>query len=449
MSALWQLHELQETLDLPLGEENIGINGVAINSRELAAGDLFIALRDKRDGHEFVNEAAAAGAAAVLVDHDCGDIGIPQLVVEDTLAALWKLGEAARARSQAKFIAVTGSCGKTSTKEMIARMLGAHAPVHSFNNKIGVPVTLLRTPKDTAYAVMELGMNQSGEIAPLAQLVKPDVAIVTNVQPVHLAAFNSLDDIRREKLSIVEGLNPDGTLVVPENLDLGQLEWEGNITRFAFGSGEVFAQRVKQGATWEVSASVQGDVVDFSLTPGGMHRVMNALAALAACSVVGADITACAAYIGDVSVMPGRGVPIEVGPVTVIDDSFNANPASVRVALESLRQHEGARRRFVFLGDMLELGNKSDQYHRDLMEDCEGLNGVYCVGEYMRHLYDALPTTCKWGYSKTAGEVDLNAITQSLRPGDVILVKGSKKIFWVHEFVNKLTEALKKQQEAA
>ena len=341
---------------------------------------------------------------------------------------------------------MTGSAGKSGTKEFLAAMLaGSHAAKSSYNNFWGVPLTLANMPANAPYAVVEMGMNRPGEIARLSQLTQPDVALVVNVRPVHLEALGSLEAIRQEKLSIRRGLASNGVLVVPTDLSLAGLDrMPSTVVRFGNG-GEIKANDWHaHGDDWHVSADVDGEDVDMMIQQGAPHRLQNALAALACCWAVGADARTCAQRAGLVSTMPGRGVVNHAGSVTLIDDSFNANPASVAAALQGLVARATKGRRIAILGDMLELGGDSAAYHAGLAAECRHLDGVVCVGPLMKNLYDALPAGVGVAYYPDPATVEPRDVAKRLVPGDTVVIKGSKKIFWVRNFAKELMAELER-----
>jgi UDP-N-acetylmuramoyl-tripeptide--D-alanyl-D-alanine ligase len=452
--VLWTIAEVARALRLTEDFPDTAIDRVTQDSRLVKPGDLFVALSgtpsggfissfaSARDGWEFAANAEAAGAVAMIVPHRIDNIGVPQLVVKDTLLdGLWALARAARARFKGPVIGLTGSAGKTSTKEFIAAYPTAYASPSSFNNFWGVPLTLCNADPQASVWAVEMGMNQPGEIARLSVLTEPTVALVVNVQPVHLEKLGSLEAIRREKVSIAQGLSKDGVLVLPSDVDAP--EWNGRIVRFGEGAEVHALHHVARGEAWTVTAQLCGATIEFSLTPGAPHRMHNALAALAAIDAAGLDATALAKELGAVGIMSGRGVEQSVAGVTLIDDSFNGNPASTAAALDSLKArpvHDG--RRIAVLGDMLELGAEAPAYHAALAKHLAGIDGVYCVGPLMRHLYDLLPAQTALGWHESPVTLEPQAIAALLRSGDVVVVKGSKKMFWVNKFVPRLLAAL-------
>ena len=455
MSApLWTIAEVARALGLAGKFPETAIDFVTQDSRLVKPGCLFVALSgtpsggfissfaSARDGWEFAKQAEAAGAVAMIVPHRIEGASVPQLVVKDTLIdGLWMLARAARARFDGPVIGLTGSAGKTSTKEFLAAYPGAYASPSSFNNFWGVPLTLCNAgPKATLW-VVEMGMNQTGEIARLSELTQPTVALVVNVQPVHLEMLGSLEAIRREKVSIAQGLPKEGVLVLPGDVEAP--EWNGKIVRFGDASEVRALKHSAQGESWNVVVQVNDKQIEFGLTPGAPHRLQNALAALASIHAAGLDETLLAKELGTVGIMSGRGVEQTAHGVTVIDDSFNGNPASMVAALDSLKArpvHKG--RRIAILGDMLELGADAPAYHEKLAGHLPGIDGVYCVGPLMRHLYDLVPAENGLGWYEDPATLEPQKIATLLRDGDVVVVKGSKKMFWVNKFVPRLLAAL-------
>jgi UDP-N-acetylmuramoyl-tripeptide--D-alanyl-D-alanine ligase len=454
VAPLWTVADVARALHVVGTFPETGIDFVTQDSRLVRPGSLFVALSgtpsggfvssfaSARDGWEFAGKAEAAGAVAMIVPHRIEGVGIPQLVVSDTLTdGLWRLARAARARFKGPVIGLTGSAGKTSTKEFIAAYPKSYASPSSFNNFWGVPLTLCNADPQASLWVVEMGMNQPGEIARLSELTQPTVALVVNVQPVHLEKLGSLEAIRREKVSVAQGLPDNGVLVLPTEVEAP--EWKGTVLRFGDSSQAHEIEHEPSGDGWNVSAEVCGCRLRFNLTPGASYRVQNALAALAATQAAGLDVTELAKKFGQVGIMSGRGVQQTVGGVTVIDDSFNGNPASMAAALESLKAHPAKKgRRIAVLGDMLELGADAPAYHQQLTQHLRGIDGVYCVGPLMRHLYELLPINQGLGLHEDPVTLEPQEIAALLKPGDVVVVKGSKKMFWVNKFVPRLLVAL-------
>jgi UDP-N-acetylmuramoyl-tripeptide--D-alanyl-D-alanine ligase len=431
--------------------------GVSIDSRNLVPGDLFVALTDARDGHDFVRAALDVGAAGALVARvppGCTEAD-PLVIVPDVLAALTDIARAARARSGARVVAVTGSVGKTSTKEMLRAVLGALGPTHaaeaSYNNHWGVPLTLARLPAHAAFAVVEIGMNHPGEIAPLSRLTRPHVAVITTVAAAHLEAFDSIDGIAHEKAAIFDGLEPGGIAVWHGGLAVSPILAAAARAHAArsitFGpSGDAdyrLADVTITDAATVARAEHQGQSILFKVLSPGRHFAENALAVLAVAEALGADPAVTATDLGRWSPPPGRGqrerVILDIVDThegfDLIDDAFNANPASLAAALDVLAAAEpqddigrrAAGRRIAILGDMLELGPTEDDLHRAvaLHPAMARIHLIHCVGPRMRALWDLLPREKRGEWHATAP--DLAARARLLADaGDVILVKGSK-----------------------
>jgi UDP-N-acetylmuramoyl-tripeptide--D-alanyl-D-alanine ligase len=461
MSAapLWTIAEVARALGLSGTFADTGVEFVTQDSRLVKPGSLFVALSgtpsggfvssfaSARDGWDFAANAQAAGAVAMIVPHKIEGVSVPQLVVKDTLLdGLWALARAARARFKGPVIGLTGSAGKTSTKEFIAAYPQAYASPSSFNNFWGVPLTLCNASPRASVWVVEMGMNQAGEISRLSDLSQPTVATVVNVQPVHLEKLGSLQAIRQEKVSIVRGLPANGVLVLPGGVDAP--EWTGKIIRFGEALDVRELKHVADGESWRVAAEVCGKQLEFTLTPGAPHRLQNSLAALASIHAAGLDAMNLARKLGGVGIMSGRGVEQSAGGAILIDDSFNGNPASMVAALDSLKARPpGKGRRIAILGDMLELGLEAPAYHQALAKHLAGIDGVYCVGPLMRHLYDLLPVGKGLGWHEDPATLEPKEIAALLRGGDVVVVKGSKKMFWVNKFVPRLVAALQAKAE--
>jgi UDP-N-acetylmuramoyl-tripeptide--D-alanyl-D-alanine ligase len=431
--------------------------GVEIDSRAVAPGDLFVALEGgARDGHGFIADALAKGAAAAMVRHVPEGVAAdaPLLIVDDTLAALGRLGAAARARlaPSARVIGVTGSVGKTGTKEMLREMLApqgrTHAAAKSFNNHIGVPLTLARMPADTAFAVIEMGMNHAGEIGPLSRLSRPHVALITTVEAVHIEFFDSEEGIADAKAEIFEGVAPGGVAVLNgDNRHYARLraaaEARGlSVTTFGRdGEARLRSAELREGVT-VARAEIGGVALAFKIAAPGRHLAQNALGALACVAAAGGDLARAALGLADWRAPAGRGARWVValgdhgvdGEIVVIDESYNANPASVGAALEVLEAtpvRDGVGRiargrRIACLGDMLELGADAEAMHAGLAAhpamakvDC-----VMTVGPLMRALHAALPAEKRgeWhGDAKSAAK----RLRRVVDAGDVVMVKGS------------------------
>ncbi len=433
MSALWTMAEAVAATG---GRCDLdwSASGVSIDTRTLQKGDIFVALQDVRDGHEFVAQALENGAAVAMVSRIPEGVSpdAPLLIVNDVLAGLEALAEAARARTSAKVIAVTGSVGKTGTKEMLRVALSGQGKVHaaekSYNNHWGVPLTLARMPVDTDYAVIEIGMNHAGEIAPLSCLAKPDVAVVTNVAAVHMAAFESVEEIAREKASIIQGLS-GGVAVLNADTEtagvLAEVAKNTQVLWFGETASDFQLCNVAVGASdTRVEATLLGKDKSFTIGAVGRHLAMNALAVLAAVHAVGAGVETAANALADWRPPSGRGERWVVGGINLIDDSYNANPLSVAAALDVLAHSEG--RRVAILGDMLELGSEEATLHRAISknENLKNIDTVHCVGQLMKHLYEVLPNNKRGEWFETSDQLSAK-IKKLLTNGDVVMVKGS------------------------
>jgi UDP-N-acetylmuramoyl-tripeptide--D-alanyl-D-alanine ligase len=431
-------------------------SGVSIDTRTLQKGDLFVALKDVRDGHDFVAQALDKGAAAALVSRL--PVGVaedaPLLIVSDVLKALADLGKAARARTKARVVGVTGSVGKTSTKEMLRAILSGqgrtHAAEASYNNHWGVPLTLARMPADTEFAVIEIGMNHPGEIAPLARLARLDVAMITTVAPAHLESFDSVEGIAHEKASIFDGLVPGGTAIFNADVATSPLlaakAKEVGAKPVAFGTAAdtdywLIEARLCDEAT-VCRATRRGDPLLFKVSSPGRHFALNALAALAAAEALGADPMIAAHDLGRWQPPAGRGqrerIVLDIVEETffdLIDDAFNANPASMAAALDVLIAttptdgigRVGGGRRIAVLGDMLELGPTEAALHAEIARHpgLEAVSTLHCVGPRMRALHAALPRRQRGEWVEAAPELASRA-RSLVDAGDILLVKGSK-----------------------
>ncbi|MDR3532554.1 MAG: UDP-N-acetylmuramoyl-tripeptide--D-alanyl-D-alanine ligase [Rhodopila sp.] len=437
---LWTANEMAEAtggiLSVPFDAD-----GVSIDTRTLVAGDLFVALLGEgRDGHAFVGDALAKGAAGAMVHEDVSMAG-PVLRVDDTLAALGRLGCFARARfgeGGGRLVAVTGSVGKTTTKEMLRGALSAFGPTHaaaaSYNNHWGLPLTLARTPRDAGFCIAEIGMNHAGEIAPLARLARPHVAVITTIAKAHVGHLGSIEAIADEKASIVQGLEPGGIAVLPaDSPQLSRLrKAAGDAIVLTFGTdpaADVRLLRMEADADGSlIHIDVVGRTASLRLNAPGQHMAMNAVATLAVVAALGLDplkaISALEAFVP----LAGRGARREVavagGSVLLLDESYNGNGASMRAALDVLRL-QPARRRIAVLGDMLELGEEGPAEHAGLAEavvrsaDC-----LFTCGPLMRNLFDTVPGKLR-GAHATNSTALAPIVAAAIRRGDAILVKGS------------------------
>ena len=464
---LWTLREIVAATGgtseaLPATE----ITGLSIDSRSLAPGEAFVAIRGpNRDGHAFVAAALASGAALAIVDRDFAGAGIEDRLVRvaDTLEALNDLGRVARARANdAVVIAVTGSAGKTGSKEALRLALApsgaVHASVKSFNNHWGVPLSLANMQRATRFGVFEAGMNHPGELDLLTHLIRPHVAIVTTVAPVHLGFFRSVAEIADAKAEIFHGLEPGGTAILnrdnPYYDRLADHARDRGAKILSFGEAQEADARltgVELGSDGSnVTADILGETVRYRLGAPGRHVVQNSLGVLAATKIAGADLGRAAEALAGLHAQPGRGARIVVaangGPMAIIDESYNANPASMRAALATLglTPRGEFKRRVAVLGDMLELGREGPKLHAELAEfiDGAGVDVVFACGELMGSLFEALPADRRGAYAKSAEELK-PLLTGAVRAGDVIMVKGS-----LGSRMAPLVEALKQRFEA-
>jgi UDP-N-acetylmuramoyl-tripeptide--D-alanyl-D-alanine ligase len=457
MTALWTAHDLLEATSGTMAAP-FAATGVSIDTRTLQPGDLFVALRGEAgDGHDFVADALARDAAGAMMHRD-----VPRtaglLRVDDTLAALHRLGGYARARFDGRVAAVTGSVGKTTTKEMLRTILDAfgrtHAAVASYNNHWGLPLTLARMPPDSAFCVVEIGMNHAGEIAPLARLARPHVAVITSVEKAHIGFLGSLEAIADEKAAILQGLEPGGIAVLPADTPL--------LSRLCAAAGE--ARIVTFGAALtadvrlgdlamdadgsDVVAEVAGERFAFRLSAPGRHMAMNALAALAAGQrLSGKRPDVIAAALQGFAPVAGRGarrrIALPGGTALLLDESYNGNPASMRAALDVLRL-QPAKRRIAVLGDMLELGDHGAAEHLALAADvADAADRLFACGPLMRDLFAAVPKAMRGAHTQDSASL-APILARALAPGDAILIKGS-----LGSRMKLVVNALERRAEAA
>ena len=438
---LWSAHDLSEATGGTLSAQ-FAASGISIDSRTLRPGELFVALvGENGDGHRFIADAFARGAAGVMAHVDVAAPG-PVLRVDDTLAALARLGGYARARFAGRVVAITGSVGKTTTKEMLRTALAAFGPTHaavaSYNNQWGLPLTLARTPLDAAFCVAEIGMNHPGEIAPLARLARPHVAVIAAIAPAHIGFLGSIEAIADEKASILRGLEPDGVAVLPADTPMfPRLRAAAGRHRVvSFGTApDADAKLIELAQTAdgsEVVAEFAGARLRFRLHAPGRHMAMNALAALSAVQLLvpgDADALAAAAHaLESFQPLLGRGarrrIAVPGGSALLLDESYNGNPASMRAALSVLAL-QPATRRVAVLGDMLELGAQSVTEHVGLAPDViAAADAVFACGPMMEQLYAALPASRRAGKAPDAAAL-APLVANGIAAGDAVLVKGS------------------------
>jgi UDP-N-acetylmuramoyl-tripeptide--D-alanyl-D-alanine ligase len=437
--SLWTAAEIAAATD-GTATADFAANGVSIDSRSIEPGDLFVALAGVRDGHEFAAKAIADGASGILASKP---VDGPSVQVEETLKALELLGIAARDRSSARRCAVTGSVGKTSVTQAIAAGLALAGPSHnsvkSYNNHIGVPLTLARMPRATQRAVFEIGMNHSGEITPLSKFVRPQAVAITTVGPVHIENFpDGETGVALAKAEIFDGIEPGGIAVL--NADnrwfdlLSERAKAAGARVLSFGSGGGCDARLTgfdvDGAKVTVSATVHGQPLSYGLLQTGHHWGLNSLCTLLMLEAMDVDRVTALAALAAFEPLAGRGAEKQVAkpgaPFTLIDESYNANPISMTAGFRTLGARKVAGRRIVALTDMLELGPEGPAMHASLAQpiDAAGIDLVFVAGPLMKSLWQALPATRRGGYAETAADL-APLIAQAIEPGDVVMVKGS------------------------
>ncbi len=439
---LWTSAEIAKATGGQAVGADFDVFGLSIDTRSIEQGDLFIALAGVRDGHEFVEQALSKGAAGSLASRAVTGSSVQ---VPDVLAGLEQMGIAARLRaSSALRGAITGSVGKTSLTQAVSKGLAmagrSHASIKSYNNHIGVPLTLARMPRDTERAVFEIGMNHADEIDPLSRMVRPHAVCVSTVGPVHIENFPDGEaGVARAKAEIFTGLEPGGTAVLNADnrwFDLLAAEARAvgaKIVRFGTNpeceARLTEIQAVAGGA--QVRAVIHGKAVSFPILQSGAHWGHNSLAALMMMQALGVDLEMGIAALGAFEPLDGRGAEREVGlpaggTFTLIDESYNANPLSMVAVLRSLGGRNATGRKIVALTDMLELGEAGPRLHAEIAEAvaAAGIDQVYCSGPLMKSLWDALPPTQRGGYAMTAAELAPEVVS-AVQPGDVVMVKGS------------------------
>jgi len=425
------------------------VTGVSIDSRQVNEGDLFVALRGPNfDGHKFVAQALKTGASAAMVETRPEDVppAAPLLIVENAEKALTALGLAARKRTQAKIIGVTGSVGKTGVKETLRFVLSSMgrctATEGNLNNHLGLPLSLARMAAETDFGVFEMGMNHPGELIPLSEISQPHVAIITTVEAVHAGNFESEEAIADAKAEIFSGMDEAGTAILNrDNRHFDRLSAAANKAGIgkiiSFGASDKADVRLIQATAdaegSDITASIAGKEISYRISLPGSHWAINSLAVLAAVSALNLDIEKAAAMLADTQPVKGRGerhvVALPDGETfTLIDESYNASPASMRAAFEVLgaTQPQEGGRRIAVLGDMLELGAAYADYHAELARPLEaaGTDLVFTAGRGMAHLRDALAPTMRGGHESTSDRLIPMVLTH-LRAGDIVMIKGS------------------------
>ena len=463
MKLVWQAEDVVRAVrGQCLHEQSWTANGVSIDSRTTQPGDLFVAIKGPdKDAHDYVSSAFAAGAAAAIVQRAPAQVpqDVPLLFVEDTFLALQDLGRVSRQRAHAKIVAVTGSVGKTGSKEQLRVVLEASGDTHanegSLNNQWGVPLTLARLPADARFGVIEIGMNHAGELGPLSREVHPHVSLITNVEAVHLEHFASVEAIADAKAEIFLGMDPDGIAVLNrDNPHFARLvaaaRTQGLKRTLSFGRDAKSDARLVNYKTEEdggvIEAVIFGQKYVYRIGAPGAHTALNSLGVLLAASAAGADmlqgVEALSAYRPPQGRGSQRSVTLANGAgFTLIDESYNASPVAVRAAIAVLGQTPAGPggRRIAVLGDMRELGATAPQLHVELAQNLAeaGINVVHCCGEMMAYLHEALPPSVR-GY-KTRDSLELAPlVADDVHNGDVVMVKGSHSLH-----MEAIVEALK------
>jgi len=452
---LWEIDEfMAATNGRPVGDLPDHVTGVSIDTRTMKPGEAFFAIKgDRFDGHDFLTNAIRGGASVAVVDEtklvSLGRLQLPLVVVPDVLDALCRLGELARLRTNAQVIAVTGSVGKTTVKEMLRTILAPSGYVHasdaSFNNHWGVPLTLARLPRNARFGVFEIGMNHPGEITPLVKLVRPHISMITAIAPAHIGAFDTIEDIARAKAEIYAGVVEGGYALINHDdkryLLLRDIAADANIEHLtSFGTkrgSDFWLREIEQTADGsKLHVRARGIDVEYELSVPGEHMAMNSVGALGAAVLAGAQVKITAEAMAKVQPADGRGTRYSVGGpgamgITVIDESYNANPASMEAAIEVLGNFGDVRtkRRIAVLGDMLELGRQSKKMHESLARPISlaKVDLVFLVGPEMQHLAGILPRDKLAGHYADAAQLADN-LKLVLKSGDAVMLKASKSM---------------------
>lgn len=450
-TIIWSAADAAQATDGELkGGESWAASGISIDSRTVEKGDLFIALKgDNGDGHQYVADALSKGAAAAIVSHVPDDVAddAPLLIVDDTFTAVQALGGAARARSGAKIIGITGSVGKTGTKEMLAEAFGAlgqtHACAASFNNHWGVPVSLSAMHAGSDYGIFEIGMNHAGEITPLSGQVKPDIAIITTIAPVHIENFGSEEEIAVAKAEIFDGMNEAGITILNRDNDwfdfLKERAEAKSLKVLSFGRHDEADAKLEDcliaANGSRIKANIMGEDISFGLQVAGEHIALNALSVLLAVKAAGEDVQKAAKALRKIEPLKGRGKReyLDIGdpdnPVTLIDETYNASPVAMRAAFKVLAMIDPGRggRRIAILGDMYELGKNAQKEHEelDLPLQTADVQFVYTSGPLMKHLHNKLPPEMRGAHEDDTEKL-AKIVPDVLTPGDVVMVKGSR-----------------------
>ena len=437
---LWT-HSEAEAATCGQASQAFSVNGLSIDTRTIKEGDLFVALKgDNRDGHDFVRAAFDAKAGAALVTHTPDGVTGPLLTVGHTQRGLEDLARAARARSNAKILAVTGSAGKTTTKEILRLACNAlgrtHASAASYNNHWGVPLSLASLPRDAEFGIFEVGMNHFGELRNLVSFVRPHVALITTIAPAHLEFFGNCESIADAKSEIFEGLLPGGAALIPadspyaERLKTRARQAQvSTIIGFGITGESKLLSFTPDGDGMRVKADILGRAVDCYVGAPGAHIAQNVVGALTAVSLLEGDVLNAAAALKNFAALKGRGARFAANGIAVIDESYNANPASMAAALALLGNAPSSNkngRKIAVLGDMLEMGEGGIAHHAGLAAPIAANNVdlVFASGVQMKALWDALPAKSRGAYAQTSS-VLLPQVLAALKPGDTVLVKGS------------------------
>ncbi|AHB09797.1 UDP-N-acetylmuramoyl-tripeptide--D-alanyl-D-alanine ligase [Zymomonas mobilis] len=445
MKALWQSEAIACAVK-GTASADFSVRNVAFDSREIQKGDLFFALKGtESDGHNYVDAAFKRGAAGAVV---MSPVPYPHILVDDSYQALKDLAVASRKRNHGKIIGITGSVGKTSTKESLRLALERMAPekVHyslkSYNNHVGVPLSLARMPEESLFGIFEMGMNHAGELSDLTKLVQPDVALITAIAPAHAAFFADETAIAEAKSEIFEGLSSGGIAIIPHDSPYRDLltakaqEKKAEIRSFGFGEGATIrAQNIVREADGRVlvTASIRDRQLVFSMAMAAEHWISNAMAVLAVVDAVGGDLTLASLALGDITGFQGRGqrfdIPVGDGSAIVIDESYNANPASMAATIKALENEPKDKRRIVLLGDMLELGQNSAAYHRALADPLSHakVDHVLLVGQEMAALEESLAGKIACDRIEKADQAEA-LLDEILKADDILLVKGSNSL---------------------
>ena len=441
-TPLWTSSELQMALNTEV-DKNIWANGITFDSRNIKLGDTFVALKtEKNDGHQYVKQALSKGATFCIVDHEIEDVFKEnQIIVPDTLKALESLARFARMRTDAQVIGITGSCGKTSTKEMLTSCLSkqgkTHATQKNFNNNLGVPFTLANMPRETQYAVIEMGISHPGEMTELSDFVRPNITLITNIAPAHQEYFEDTRAIAAEKIHIVDYQNKEGAIVL--NADDAQYQFLADTALSAglkrvirFGSTDKSDFRLLSAISNEtnthVTAEWHGEKLHYNLNFIGTHFALNSLAVLAAVDAMGASVEQAVQDLENQQPLSGRGQVYDLHwqnkIIHIIDDAYNANPVSMKAGILALGLRHG--RKIAVLGDMLELGEKSYEMHLDILPLLEqnDINKLYAVGPLMSQAFDLVSPSLQG--KKALSAIDLaDTLRQDLQDGDWVLFKAS------------------------